>query len=72
MAHTSPIYFQVGDQPRRSAEDAAFFIQWVDETLEWLEKRANLPVPEQRQEMREIFQRARRVYEEQLLVTADR
>ena len=66
MAHTSPIYFQVGDQPRRSAEDAAFFIQWVDETLEWLEKRANLPVPEQRQEMREIFQRARRVYEEQV------
>ena len=66
MAHTSPIYFQVGDQPRRSAEDAAYFIQWVDEALEWLEERANIPVPEQRQEMREIFQRARRVFESQL------
>ena len=42
------------------------FLKWVDEALEWLEERANIPVPEQRQEMREIFQRARRVYEAQL------
>jgi hypothetical protein len=27
---TSPIYVQVGDKPVHSAEDAAFFIRWID------------------------------------------
>ena len=66
MAHTSPIYFRVGGQPRQSAEDATFFIEWVDEALKWLEERANIPVPAQRQEMQEIFEQARRVFEGQL------
>ena len=65
MAHTSPIYFRVGGQPRQSAEDAAFFIEWVDEALKWLEERANIPVPAQRREMQEIFERARLVFERQ-------
>ena len=30
FASTSPIYVQVGDQPVRSAEDAAFFVQWIE------------------------------------------
>ena len=64
MAHTSPIYFQVGDEARRSPEDAAFFIKWIDEALRWLREEANLPLEEQRQEMSEIFQKARRVFEE--------
>ncbi len=66
MAHTSPIYFRVGGQPRQSAEDATFFIEWVDEALKWLEERANIPVLAQRQEMQEIFEQARRVFEGQL------
>ena len=65
MAHTSPIYFQVDGRPRQSAQDAAFFIEWVDEALKWLEERANIPIPAQREEMQEIFQRARRVFERQ-------
>jgi hypothetical protein len=27
---TSPIYVQVGDQPVRSAEDAAYFVRWIE------------------------------------------
>lgn len=30
FASTSPIYVQVGDTPARSAEDAAFFLRWID------------------------------------------
>jgi hypothetical protein len=32
FASTSPIYVQVGEQPVRSAADAAFFLQWLDRT----------------------------------------
>jgi Tol biopolymer transport system component len=30
FASTSPIYVRVGDDPVRSAEDAAFFLQWIE------------------------------------------
>ncbi|HKC41388.1 MAG TPA: CehA/McbA family metallohydrolase, partial [Gemmatimonadales bacterium] len=30
FASTSPIYVRVGDQPVRSAEDAAFFLRWIE------------------------------------------
>ena len=30
FASTSPIYVHVGDQPVRSANDAAFFLRWID------------------------------------------
>jgi TolB protein len=30
FASTSPIYVRVGDQPVRSADDAAFFVKWID------------------------------------------
>jgi len=29
FASTSPVYVRVGDQPVRSAEDAAFFVRWI-------------------------------------------
>jgi hypothetical protein len=29
FASTSPIYVRVGDQPVRSADDAAFFVRWI-------------------------------------------
>jgi TolB protein len=31
---TSPIYVQVGDKPVRSAEDASFFVRWIDRITE--------------------------------------
>jgi len=34
FASTSPIYVQVGDQPVRSSDDAAFFIRWIDRMIE--------------------------------------
>src|SRR5207249_7707429 len=30
FASTSPIYVRVGDQPVRSAEDAQYFVRWID------------------------------------------
>jgi len=30
FASTSPIYLRVGNQPVRAAEDAAFFVKWIE------------------------------------------
>ena len=51
MAHTSPIYVQAGDEPTRSSEDAAFFLEWVDEALRWVKTEAKVSQESQRQEM---------------------
>jgi hypothetical protein len=34
FASTSPVYIQIGDSPTRSAEDAAFFLRWLDRVAE--------------------------------------
>ena len=33
FASTSPIYVQVGEQPVRSADDATFFVRWIDRMM---------------------------------------
>ena len=66
MAHTSPIYVQAGDEPTRSSEDAAFFLEWVDEALRWVKTEAKVSQESQRQEMIDIFEKARQVYVAQM------
>ena len=66
MAHTSPIYVEVGGEPTRSSEDAVFFLKWVDEALRWVKTEAKVSVESQRQEMIEIFEAARQVYVAQM------
>ena len=56
VAHTSPIYLQVGGRKPRSPEDAAFFLTWIDEAMTWLEETANIPDPDQRREMKDLFE----------------
>jgi hypothetical protein len=64
VAHTTPIYLRVGDRQPRSPEDAAFFLTWIEESLTWLEETANIPDPEQRREMKDLFEQAKGIYEE--------
>ena len=64
MAHTSPIYMDVGTEPRTSSRDAAFFLKWVEEALVWARQQAKIPDPLQRQEMIRLFEKARKLYEE--------
>ena len=62
MAHTSPIYIDVDAQPRTSARDAAFFLKWVEEALVWARQKAKIPDPMQRQEVIQLFEKAREIY----------
>ncbi len=66
MAHTSPVYVEVDGQPTRSSEDAAFFIGWIDESLDWVRNEANIPDPEQRHEMVDLFEKAKKIYAAQV------
>ena len=66
MAHTSPVYVEVDGQPTRSSEDAAFFMGWIDESLDWVKDTARIPDPEQRLEMIDLFESARKIYAAQL------
>jgi hypothetical protein len=63
LAHTSPIYITVDGRPRRSAEDAAYLRQWVDEAIAWARSGARFADERQRREVIALFQRARRAYE---------
>ena len=62
FAHTSPVYIDVPGMPRRSAADAARFIKWIDEGIEWLRKHAEMPQESEREEMISLFEQARAVY----------
>ena len=61
-----PVYVEVDGQPTRSSEDAAFFMGWIDESLDWVRNEAKIPDPEQRQEMIYLFEKARKIYAAQV------
>ena len=66
IAHTSPIYISVDGKTQKSSKDAAFFIDWIDESLDWIKNEAIFHSSEQQREMEDLFRRAREVFEEQL------
>jgi hypothetical protein len=62
MAHASPIYVEVEGSQCSSASDAALFAKWIDEALDWVHSKANIPDATQKTEMIELFQKAKEVY----------
>lgn len=65
LAHTSPIYVDVEGQPRTSAEDAAYLAEWCDATIEWA-RTAHYHNEEQREEVLELYERAKAFYTGQI------
>ncbi len=66
MAHASPVYLEVEGTRCSSPKDAALFVTWVDEALNWVQSRANIPDAGQKTEMVELFQKAKGVYLQQV------
>jgi hypothetical protein len=63
FAHTSPVYVQVGQEPGTVAEDAKFFLTWIDRESRFYESMAGFRSDADRQAMLSLFRQARRVYE---------
>jgi hypothetical protein len=66
FAHTSPVYVQLGDEAIRSPQDARFWIDWIDRLIERTGQRGHFSTPARKQEVLELFQRAKAVYAKQL------
>jgi hypothetical protein len=65
ILHTSPVYIMVNDQPiRASAEDAQFFVAWIDNILHNIEPGGlwNKYFPTELEKAKEHYQKARDIY----------
>ena len=63
FASTSPIYVRVGEQPVRSADDAAFFVKWIERVEAGARASAAWNTPAERTEVLRKLAEARAVFE---------
>ena len=62
-ATTSPVYLTVGGQPPRSAEDARYFMAWIDRMRQSVEAHQDWNSDGERRDALEMLDRARAEYE---------
>jgi TolB protein len=62
-ATTSPIYLTVGGRPARSAEDARYFLAWIDRMREAVEAHRDWNTPAEREETLAMLDRAQEEYQ---------
>lgn len=61
-AHTSPVYVTVADRPTASAEDAAYFQEWIERLSLAVRLRDRLPTSQIKQQVEAQLEAARAVY----------
>ena len=66
FAHTNPVYVVADGEPIRSAADAAFFVGWIDETLEELRAMDRWDDPAHKAEVIATFAEGRQLYQAQV------
>jgi hypothetical protein len=62
MAHTSPIYVTADEKPITSKDDAIYLMTLCDRAIQWVESTARFQKPIQKQEMMELFRKAKARY----------
>src|SRR5882672_7635484 len=62
FASTSPVYVRVGDQPVRSAGDAAFFMKWIERVEAAARGSPAWNTPDEKAAVLQTFARARAVF----------
>ena len=63
-AETGPVYVYCGEQPIRSAEDAQYFIRWIDDITRQAEEHPGWRSDREREHVLGQFNQARRVFEQ--------
>lgn len=64
FAHTSPVYLLVDNQPIKSPNDAAYFVHYLDNAIEWLEDAGSFPSEEAKREVLAAFREGKQAFEE--------
>ena len=54
-----PVWVSVGDEPLRSKEDAQYFVEWIDKTLERALALPSWNNEQEREETRKLYAEAR-------------
>jgi hypothetical protein len=62
FAHTSPVYASIGNKAVASADDARFWVAWIDQLIAQVSDGGRFSTPERRKEVIELFRRAQDVY----------
>ncbi len=70
-AETGPIYVYCGAEPVRSAEDAAYFIRWIDDITRQADEHPGWRSEREREHVLGQFREARRVFEQRRLEASE-
>lgn len=62
FAHTSPTYVLVNGSPIRSTEDAAYFVTYLENGINWLAKSGRFPSEDARQEVLDTFRKGKHLF----------
>ena len=65
FAHSSPVYVTVAGERIRSAEDARFWVAWIDKLIAQVNTRGRFSTPERKKEVVDVCLRAREIYARQ-------
>ena len=61
-AHTSPVYLRCGRPPAQRREAVQFYLDSIDESLQWIDNWGRYSNDQQREDVRELFRRGRAAY----------
>lgn len=62
-AHASPIYVMVAGKPAGAAEDARYFLTWIDQLWTAVQDRDRIPTPRRKAEVQVQIEEARATYQ---------
>lgn len=72
LAHSSPVYVFLGDQPIGSRADLRRYREWIEQLIARVEQRGRFATVERKQEVVELFRRALDIYRQrERAATAD-
>ena len=64
FSHTSPIYLEVDGEPTKSTTDANYFVQYLQNVIDWLDKSGSFPTEDAKQEVLEAFEQGKQGFED--------